>query len=271
MPLYMDRHDLKGTTTDEVARSHVLDLETQERFGVRYVSYWYDIGSGATYCLAEGPSMEALEAVHREAHGLVANKIIEVDGAAVAQFLGRIVEPTPGQPWAETAFRTILFTDMEGSTSLTQRLGDAPAMAVLRSHDSVVRGALGRRGGREVKHTGDGIMASFQSVAAAVECAIDVQRRLTDLNEAGEFPVAVRIGISAGEPVTENDDLFGSVVNLAARLCAAATGGGIYVSNAVRELAMGKGFAFDDRGTATLKGFDEPVQLYEVRWQPTSA
>ena len=261
----MDRHDLPESTVDEVARAHVLDLEAQERFGVRYVSYWYDIGTGATFCLAEGPSAEAVEAVHREAHGMVANKIIEVDGAAVAQFLGRIEEPSPGEPWAETAFRTILFTDIEGSTNMTRQLGDAKAMTLIRSHDTVVRGSLTRRGGREVKHTGDGIMASFQSAVAGVECAIGIQRRFAELNEEEEVPLTVRIGITAGEPVTENDDLFGSVVNLAARLCAAATPGGICVSLAVRELTLGKGFTFEDRGTAELKGFDEPVHLYEVR------
>ncbi|MEX2459185.1 MAG: nickel-binding protein [Actinomycetota bacterium] len=266
MPLYMDRHDLPPGTADEAARAHILDLETQERYGVRYVSYWCDNGTGATFCLVEGPDMQTVEMVHREAHGLVASQIIEVDGSAVAQFLGRVQEPPVGEPWAETAFRTILFTDIEGSTSLTQRLGDGRAMAVLRTHDSVVRGALTRRDGLEVKHTGDGIMASFRSVVGAVTCAIDVQRRLAELNEDTDVQLIVRIGISAGEPVTENDDLFGSVVNLAARLCSAATGGGIYVSNAVRELTLGKGFSFEDRGTASLKGFEEPVQLYEVRW-----
>jgi len=268
MPLYMDRHDLPGATAEEVAAAHIRDLEVQPRYGVRYISYWYDDGTGSVFCLAEGPSMEAIDSVHREAHGLVANKIIEVDHRAVAQFLGRIHEPAPGEPYAETAFRTILFTDIEGSTSLTQRLGDAGTMRVLHAHDTAVRESLRAREGHEVKHTGDGIMAAFHSVARGIECAMDIQRRLAEHNETNEIPIGVRIGVSAGEPVTEYDDLFGAVVQLAARLCASATTGGIYVSNAVRDLALGKGFKFEDRGRVELKGFDEPVQLHEVLWQP---
>ena len=267
MPLYMDRHDLPGATAAEVAAAHIRDLEVQPKYGVRYISYWYDDGTGSVFCLAEGPSMEAISSVHAEAHGLVANKIIEVDHRAVQQFLGRIYEPAPGESYTETAFRTILFTDIEGSTSLTQQLGDAAAMRVLHTHDSTVRQALTAREGHEVKHTGDGIMAAFHSVARGLEAAIDIQRKLAEHNEQEEIRIGVRIGVSAGEPVTEYDDLFGAVVQLAARLCASATTGGIFVSNAVRELAMGKGFRFDDRGRVPLKGFDEPVQLHEVLWQ----
>ena len=83
--------------------------------------------------------MEAAETVHRESHGLVAHQMIEVDGRIVTEVLGRVHEPTPGEPWVATAFRTILFTDMEGSTSLTQQHGDARALHIMRAHDLIVR------------------------------------------------------------------------------------------------------------------------------------
>ncbi|MBA2326098.1 MAG: DUF4242 domain-containing protein [Actinobacteria bacterium] len=266
MPLFMDRHDIADATAEEVALAHAQDVEIQERYGVRYVTYWHDPEEGFVFCLAEGPGQDAIEAVHRDAHGMVANKVIEVDSGMVRHFLGRIAEPTVGEPWVETAFRAVLFTDIEGSTNLTQRLGDAKAMAVLRTHDEIVRGLLSHYSGTEVKHTGDGIMASFTSVARALEAAIAIQRRMDEHSRDAEVPFRIRIGVSAGEPVTENDDLFGTVVNLAARLCASAEAGGICASSAVRELASGKGFALDDLGSVELKGFDEPVRIFGVRW-----
>jgi class 3 adenylate cyclase len=262
----MDRHDLEDATPEAIAAAHVQDVEIQDRYGVRYVTYWHDLEHGSAFCLAEGPDQDAVEAVHRDSHGLLASKIIEVDAAMVRQFLGRIAEPVVGEPWVETAFRAVLFTDIEDSTSLTQRLGDAKAMAVVRAHDEIVRDVLDGHGGKEVKHTGDGIMASFTSVARALQAAIAIQRRMDEHSRAAEVPFRVRIGLSAGEPVTENDDLFGTVVQLAARLCASAEAGGICTSSAVRELVSGKGFVLDDRGSVELKGFDEPVRIFGVRW-----
>jgi class 3 adenylate cyclase len=267
MPMYMDRHELSGVTPEDVAAAHLRDLEVQGKYGVRYLTYWFDDSSGAVFCLAEGPSADAVNSVHRESHGLVANRILEVERGMVRAFLGKISDPDPTHPDVEVAFRAILFTDLEGSTSMTQELGDAAAMAVLRTHDVTVRGLLGDLGGSEVKHTGDGIMASFPSVVRAVECAIGIQRKLADHNETAVTPIRVRVGLSAGEPVTENDDLFGAAVQLAARVCDCALAGGIYCSNAVRELAIGKGFLFEDRGAVPLKGFEGPIQLHEVRWQ----
>jgi class 3 adenylate cyclase len=266
MTLYMDRHDLPGATAFDLAAAHMKDLDIQDRYGVHYVTYWFDPGSGGVFCLVDAPSKEAAETVHRESHGLVGHLMIEVDRQRVHDFLGNLVEHEPGEAYVETGFRTILFTDMVGSTSVTQRLGDVRAMHLLRSHDAIIRGALAVLEGREVKHTGDGIMASFGSVARAVECAVAIQRSLVDHNADAPEPIHVRIGVSAGEPVTENDDLFGSAVQLAARLCSTAETGGILVSGAVRELALGKGFVFEDRGTVELKGFDEPVRAFEVRW-----
>jgi adenylate cyclase len=120
--------------------------------------------------------------------------------------------------------------------------------------------------GREIKHTGDGIMASFASARGAVDCAIAIQRALA----AGDS-VRVRIGLNAGEPVAEEQDLYGTSVQMAARVCAEANAGEIMVSNVVRELAAGKGFLFNDRGDRTLKGFEDPVRVFEVNWRHTTA
>jgi len=216
----------------------------QGRFGVQFLTYWFDDDRQTAFCLAKAPSGDAVEAVHRESHGSVPGHVIEVDQRAVERFMGGIVDHQPGEPYVETAFRTILFTDMEGSTSLTQRLGDARAMAVLRVHDRIVGEALGRHGGSEVKHTGDGLMAAFPSVVGAIESAVQIQLRLAEAYDRNGL--RVRIGMSAGEPVTERNDLFGAVVQLAARLCSRAEPGSVLVSSAIHDLALGKGFLFPE-------------------------
>ncbi len=165
------------------------------------------------------------------------------------------------------AFRTVLFTDVEGSTALTDRLGDAKARELLREHERMVREALKAHGGSEVKTMGDGFMASFSSATKALECAIAMQRAFASHNESAEEPIMVRVGLNAGEPIAEDDDLFGTAVNLAARICANADAGQILAPMVVRELAAGKQFMFADRGETSLKGFDESVRLFEVRWR----
>lgn len=167
----------------------------------------------------------------------------------------------PAAAAAPSGLVTILFTDMESSTAMTQSLGDEPAQELVRRHNVVVREALKAHNGTEIKHTGDGIMASFPSARGALDAAVEIQRKLT----GGDGP-RVRIGLNAGEPVAEERDLFGTSVQLAARVCNEAEAGQILVSNVVRELAAGKGFLFSDRGDVALRGFEDPVRLYEVSW-----
>jgi class 3 adenylate cyclase/DNA-binding CsgD family transcriptional regulator len=191
--------------------------------------------------------------------------------AAIDAFVGEGVEAARGaQPSGGAAFRTILFTDVEGSTALTRRLGDARAREVLREHERIVRDALRAHGGSEVKTMGDGFMASFSSVARALECAIAMQRAFADYSAGagvqGVGSPRIRVGLNAGEPTTEEKELFGAAVALAARIAAKAEGGEILVSDVVRQVAADKGFLFSDRGDTALRGFEDPVRLYEVLW-----
>ncbi len=267
--MFLDRHDLPGISPEELADAHLRDLEAQDRHGVRYHTYWFDPSSGSVFCLAEGPNEQAVAAVHRDAHGQLASTIIELDPAApLNAFLGPVPSHSPGTAYAEPAMRAIVFTDVCGSVAQTYQLGDAGHMELLLEHNDLVRGALASHDGREVKHTGDGIMAAFSSIASAVAFAVAAQRALADRNERAAVPLHITIGISAGEPVTSDDgDLFGAAVQLAARLCAAASPGDIAVSVAVRELCVGKPFRFEDGGCVELKGLPEPTQMYTVSWR----
>lgn len=269
MPMFLDRHDLPGVSPEELAAAHQADVAVQGTHGVRYHTYWFDPEDGSVFCLAEGPSREAIETVHREAHGELASVIIELDPEApLNAFFGAIPSHSTGTAYTAPAMRAIVFTDVCGSVAQTHQLGDDGHLRLLHEHDEIVRVELADHDGREVKHTGDGIMAAFSSVAASVSFAIAVQRKLHERNQAADVPLDVSLGISAGEPVTGDDgDLFGAAVQLAARLCNAASAGDITVSVAVRELCMGKTFQFEDRGCIELKGLPEPTQTYAVAWR----
>ena len=271
MPIYLDRHERDPNTVvtpADVAQAHMADLQVQGKYGVHYITYWFDADRQNIFCLVNAPNKDLAEAVHREAHGLTASRIIEVDPSVIQKFLGSIEEPEPGTPVAASAFRTILFTDMEGSTSLTQKLGDEKAVALLGRHDTMIREAVQETSGTVVKHTGDGLMVSFESVVRATECAIEVQRRfLTHNQDADDHPIRVRVGLAAGEPVTQDGDLFGAAVQLAARICATCDPDSILASGVVRDLSIGKGFHWDLRGEVELKGFDEPVRVFELAWR----
>jgi len=168
---------------------------------------------------------------------------------------------------AATGLRTVLFTDVEDSTAFTRRLGDAAARDVMREHERIVREALKEHGGVEIKTMGDGFMASFGSAARALECAIAMQRTFESRNEEMDEPLRIRVGLNVGEPITEDEDLFGTVVIMAARIAAIAAGGEILVSEGVRQVVAGKGFLLADRGETALRGFEDPVRLYAVGWQ----
>jgi class 3 adenylate cyclase len=165
------------------------------------------------------------------------------------------------------ALQTIVFTDIEANTELLQRLGDARWRALLREHETIIRAELAKHGGAEIKTMGDAFMASFGSAARALECAVALQRAFAEHNTAAEHPLRVRIGVNAGEPIAEADDLFGTSVTMASRIMGQAQGGEVLVSDVVRQLVAGKGFLFADRGDAVLRGFEDAVRLWQLRWQ----
>lgn len=269
MPLYMDVHPgLGDATAEDVAAAHQRDLQIQGEFGVEFLSYWVSAEKGGkAFCLANSPDEESLRAVHKAAHGLMPHNIIEIAESSLASLMGATDKDQNdrvtinGVP--DTALRAIMFTDIAGSTAVSTQRGDAAAIELLRHHNQVVRKALDEYGGSEVKHTGDGVFASFVSVIRAVGAAIAIQQSCAAEDEPS---LDVKIGLSVGEPVEDSNDLFGAAVNLAARLCAHAAGGQILTSSTVRDLSIGKDFVFADQGAVGLKGFPDAVQLYSVEW-----
>ena len=162
----------------------------------------------------------------------------------------------------------VMFTDIVGSTQMTQDHGDAAAQKVVRTHNRIVRAALTTYQGREVKHTGDGIMAAFNTTFNSVEAAIYIQRQVAASNATNPvLPLGLKIGINAGEPIVEDDDLFGSTVQLSARIVDKAKTFQVMVSDTVRGLCEGKSIHFASRGSREMKGFADPIPLYEALWR----
>ncbi|WP_374688008.1 nickel-binding protein [Promineifilum sp.] len=266
----MDRHFIEGATAHAVANAHTADLALQDKYHVQFLTYWFDEARSTAFCLVDSPDQETIRRAHNEAHGLVPHEILEVDPSVVEAFLGRVKDPTPNDPATlertiDSAFRVIMFTDLKDSTLMTATLGDAKALHLLHIHNALTRNALRAHRGREIKHTGDGIMASFISVSDAIAAAIAVQTALADHNRHHpEDAIFLRIGLASGEPIEEHGDLFGHAVQLAARLCAHAKPGQIVVSQEVRDLASNEDLLFDDLGLVSLKGFREETRVFSV-------
>ncbi len=167
----------------------------------------------------------------------------------------------------EPVILVILVIQMEGAAMLIHRYGDIRAQEILQKFHALIRTCLQTCQGSEIKHTDDSMIASFFSASRAIACAIAIQQALTTWEEdASLFPIPVRVGINAGEPIAEEGQLFGIAVNTAVRICAHAQPGQILVSDVLQQLAVGKGFVFIDRGHVSLKGLAGPFRLHEVRW-----
>ncbi len=269
MPIYMDRHYVEGASIHEVNNAHEKDLATELKFGVKFLTYWFDQERSTAFCLVDSPNKQAIIDAHDAAHGMIPHEILEVDPSMVQAFLGRIADPeqmpSDTHPQIDSAFRVIMFTDLMDSTLMTTLYGDKKALHLLHIHNTIVRNALREFSGSEIKHTGDGIMASFNSIDNAVDSAIQIQKGFTAHNEENaKDELFLRIGLSAGEPIEEQGDLFGNTVQLSARLCAKAKPEQILAEKLIMDLYEGRSAHFINKVEFTPKGFKTAVSMYEV-------
>jgi class 3 adenylate cyclase/tetratricopeptide (TPR) repeat protein len=168
----------------------------------------------------------------------------------------------------ETGTVTLLFTDLAGSTELLSRLGDDAAEQLRRTHFGLLREAAAHHAGHEVKSLGDGLMVAFPSALRAVECAVAMQQAIAGHNEENAQPLGLRVGVNAGEAITEEDDYFGTAVVVAKRLCDRAEAGQILLSELVHSLVGSRGgHRFHPLGPLSLKGLADPVMACEVAWR----
>jgi len=192
------------------------------------------------------------------------------DGSALRAALEQAQEASRRQQSVRGVQTSLLFTDIVDSSRAFVRYGDRYGRQIVAIHDDIVGAQVEHLGGDRVKHTGDGMLASFSACAAAVESAVQIQSRVAAHNrDYPLLPLRLRIGINVGEVIAEEHDIFGFSVALASRICDAAGPECIFTTGIVEaRLREGRAaFRFADQGRLRVKGFDQPVPVFEVRWR----
>jgi len=272
----MDVHIVPGVKARDVAEAHKKDLLHQGEYGCKAMTYWVDEKRETIFCLVEAPEKHAVEEMHRKAHGLIPNKIIEVRTELVESFLGRIYDPTEAETtdeglkiFKDPSFRILLVTKITDPVLLQYKLGREKANELLHQHNDIIRKNLAAHNGSEVEHEGAGFIASFASAAKAVSCALAIQK---EMSQAGSEATGFRIAVHAGEPVSKNDKLFGDTIQFAWHLCTITKNSQVAVTSTVRELASKDFFHDPQNNFLTLSPADESLleslfNKLEENWQ----
>jgi DNA-binding CsgD family transcriptional regulator len=249
--LFMCRHHGRSAHVSlaEIAARHDLDIALQEKYNLRWLTYYVGAEGGTIFCLAEAPSQEAVEACHREAHGAPrAYHVAEVDWSTVEAFFGDVLAPDQGYPWAESPTRTIAAFSIANPLGLALRAGERHVRQVFDELQVLAAGAMGIADASQVERTPGAIIASFASSGRAVESAVGIVEHMAHV-------APVRAGLSVGEPLSTRGSLFGATVQLAYELSLHAAPGAVLVSGAICDRCLGKGLAFAEHGTLDLDGF----------------
>ena len=276
MPIYMDVHIVPGVKAKDVAEAHSKDLMHQVEHRCKCMTYWIDEERESIFCLVEAPDKRAVEEMHRKAHGLLPNKIIEVDSILVNSFLGRIYDPDSAEiledglkVFNDASYRILLVTKCTDPYLLRYQLGLEKANEVMESHNNIIRKNLQQYGGREAEHEGSGFIVSFASAAKAVACALAIQQEMQ-----GAYADIFRftIAVSAGEPVQKSNQLFGDTITLADSMCFIAGNFQIAIASPVKELVEKDFFQNSKTNFLTLLPNDESLlellfSKLEEHWQ----
>jgi AraC-like DNA-binding protein len=238
MPIYMDVHIVPGVKAKDVAEAHLKDILLQEEHACKCMTYWVDEERENVFCLIEAPDKDAVAEMHGRAHGLIPNKIIEVNSNVVESFLGRIYDPSDAitnddglKIFADKSFRVIMVTTISDRVLLEHKLGKDKAQETFVQLNETIKKLVAVNGGREAEHGGDGFIVSFASASKAVSCATAIQKEISTMDVEG-----FRIALNAGEPVSSSEKIFGDTIQLAQHLCTIAKPNQVAISSAVKEL-----------------------------------
>jgi AraC-like DNA-binding protein len=271
----MDVHILPGVKAKEVAHAHYQDLIHQSDYDCKCMTYWVDEERGNVFCLIEAPSEEAVQEMHGKAHGLIANKVIEVSPDVVSSFLGRIYDPESAtmedglKVFSDPSYRIILLIRMEDPLLLQNKLGADKANEMLSRYKQLTRSQVEANGGSEVECGGTDFIISFSSASKAVSCALAIQN---DLLLMGNERFGLKIAIIGGEPIQKSSLLFGDTVQLAANMCAVAGDMQIVMTTAIKDLVAKDHFLNKSNQLSILSSADEALlqslfSKLEENWQ----
>ncbi len=261
MPIYMDVHIIPGVKATGVAEAHQKDLSHQEEYGCKCMTYWIDEQRESIFCLIEAPNKEAVSEMHAKAHGLIPNKVIEVQSSLVESFLGRIYDPEETtisdnglKVFADPSFRILLCTNVTDLNLLRYKTGIDKANEIINSHNKIIRTNIAQNGGREIECEGSGFLVSFSSAAKAITCAVCIQK---DMKEAHGDLLHFRIALNAGEPVDNGNNLFQNTIEFAQCMCSIAGNFQIAIASSVKELVSKDFFRHKEKIFLTFPAHDE--------------
>ena len=241
MPIYMDAHMVPGVKARDVAEAHQHDLNLQEDFGCKCMTYWVDEERETIFCLMDAPDKDTVRNLHNKAHGLVPNKIIEVSSSIVQSFLGRIYDPESAlvengmRIFADPSFRVLLFTKTEDIILLKNKLDAEAADELIARHNEIIRKNIQLHDGSEVENEKEGFVISFKCAADAMSCAVAIQKDITNKDKA---ELGLRMAINCGEPVQNSQQLFGDALQSASQLLQIAKPGEVIITASVKDLVV---------------------------------
>lgn len=240
MPIYMDVHIVPGVKAKDVAEAHSKDLLHQSEYECTCMTYWVDEKRESIFCLIEAPDKKAVEEMHNRAHGLIPNKVIEVNSSVVEAFLGRIYDPENAvttddglKVFADPSFRILLLIQIEDPVLLNYRLGTKEASQLTQQFNQLVRQNIHQHNGREAQYHGNDFIISFSSAKEAVVCSLAIQNSLIADEKKTPF---FKMGLSAGEPIANKNSLFGDVIEKARNITAIVQENQLILSSTVKEL-----------------------------------
>lgn len=277
MPIYMDVHMVPGVKARAVAQAHQQDLLIQQDYGCKCMTYWVDEERETVFCLIEAPDKDAVKEMHRKAHGLIPNKVIEVSNNIVQSFLGRIYDPEGAEESedglkviSEASFRVLLLTFTIDPVVIEHRLGKAATTLLFSKHQQLIRNYIIAFSGSEVENVGSGFILSFSSASKAVSCALGILNA-TDQTDAAYL--GLKMSIQGGEPIEKSSKLFGDTLQKAHHLGNIARHGSVVIADKVRQLVSKENKGID-KNVILLSPQDEGLveaifSCLEANWNHT--
>jgi len=221
----MDIHDTTEATVEDVAADHQRDFALQDKFNCKFLFFWHDIPNNTGFCVFEAPDKESVINLHNTSHGHTPNQIIEVELSEVEFFLGKIADiawSNKNSPFDgyinETVHRSIMYLEIANPLLFKLQISKSKFADLLSLQKKIIKDSFLKFEGNEVSWENDHILTSFLSEENAIKCASDIQNKFTELSAKENMKFSISMGLSFGAPVTESNELYGDVINLAKKL-----------------------------------------------------